>query len=57
MLETQINPGTVVAGFGGLLFLALVFLLKWQYRRHIKPKVRVQRGLREYVSGNQEEAA
>jgi hypothetical protein len=47
----------MVAGIGVCMFLALVALLKWQFRKHIYNKVRVRRGLRSYVSSNKDDAA
>lgn len=55
MPPPQIHMGPIIIGFGVCLFLALVCLLKWQHRRDIYNKVRVQRGLRGYVSKNSAE--
>lgn len=49
MLSAHANPGLLILGFGVCLFVALVCLLKWQYRKHIYGKVRVRRGLRAYA--------
>lgn len=57
LLNPNVNPTGVIIGFGICLFLALVCLLKWQYRKQLVQRQRVERGLRVYVSNNKREAA
>jgi len=55
--DAPIDPARLILAFGLCLFLALVCMLKWQHRRHFS-KMRVTRGLRVYVSNqNQQQAA
>jgi hypothetical protein len=55
MLQAHVGPGRFISGFGVCLFLALVFLLKWQRRRQAKAAERMRRGLQGYVSSNREQ--
>jgi hypothetical protein len=55
MPAPHIQPALVVIGFGVCLFVALVCLLKWQFRKHIYGKVRMRRGLRVYAENQKGE--
>ena len=57
LLDNHVDVAPVIFGFGLCLFLALVFLLNWQHRKHAIPNGRVRRGLRVYVSDHEQEAA
>jgi hypothetical protein len=57
LLDTNVDPAQVILGFGICLFLALVFLLKWQHRKEVVRQTRLKRGLRVYVTRQSQEAA
>jgi len=57
LLDNHMDPARVILGFGICLFLALVFLLKWQYRKQLVKQTRLERGLRVYVANHTQEAA
>jgi hypothetical protein len=52
LLNPNVDPARVILGFGICLFLALVCLLKWQYRKQIVQRERIERGLRVYVASH-----
>lgn len=54
MPAPHIQP-VMIIGFGVCLFVALVCLLKWQFRKHIYGKVRLRRGLRVYAETQKDE--
>lgn len=56
MPAPHILPGSLVIGFGVCLFVALVCLLKWQYRKHVYGKVRMRRGLRAYADHQKDDS-
>ena len=57
LLSPHVSVPLVIFGFGLTLFLALVCLLRMQYRRQRIQQARLNRSLRTYASSEQEKAA
>ena len=57
LLSPNVDPVRVILGFGICLFLALVCLLKWQYRKQLIQRQRIEKGLRDYVASHKTEEA
>jgi hypothetical protein len=55
------NPFTdlpdLILGFGVALFLTLACLLKYQHRRDLRRRERLEKGLRSYVANQGQEVA